>query len=41
MTVTVNAAPVANRANPVASPNQSVRGKQSLSDILITSTLGN
>ena len=38
MTVTVKAAPVANRANPAASPNQSVRGKQSLSDILITST---
>jgi len=36
--VSVSAVPVAKRANPLASPNQSVRGRHFSSDILITST---
>jgi len=39
--VSVSAVPVAKRANPLASPNQSVRGRHFSSDILITSTRAN
>ena len=39
--VTVSTVPVAKRANPLASPNQSVRGRHFSSDILITSTRAN
>ena len=39
--VNVSAVTVAKRANPLASPNQSVRGRHFSSDILITSTRAN